>query len=80
MRDAEPVPDLPVCAHATAQGLRTPRALLVATMPWVFHARLASALRGIGMRIEDDVLVTPQGHEVLTAAIPKQPAELEALR
>lgn len=27
--------------------------------------------RGIGIRIEDDVLVTPTGHEVLTAAVPK---------
>ncbi|NJM77248.1 MAG: M24 family metallopeptidase [Acaryochloridaceae cyanobacterium RU_4_10] len=27
--------------------------------------------RGIGIRIEDDVLVTPTGNEVLTAAVPK---------
>jgi Xaa-Pro aminopeptidase len=38
------------------------------------------ALRDIGVRIEDDVLVTPAGCEVLTAAAPKQPAEVEALR
>lgn len=35
--------------------------------------------RGIGIRIEDDVLVTPGGHEVLTAAVPKSVAEVEAL-
>ena len=35
--------------------------------------------RGIGIRIEDDVLVTADGHDVLSAAIPKQPAELEAI-
>ena len=35
--------------------------------------------RGIGIRIEDDVLVTPDGHEVMTAAIPKSIAEVEAL-
>jgi Xaa-Pro aminopeptidase len=36
-------------------------------------------LRGIGIRVEDDVLVTADGHEVLTAAIPKEVAELERL-
>jgi Xaa-Pro aminopeptidase len=36
-------------------------------------------LRGIGIRVEDDVLVTPAGHEILTAAIPKEVDELEAL-
>lgn len=35
--------------------------------------------RGVGIRIEDDVLVTPHGHEVLTAAIPKTIGEIEAL-
>ncbi|MCE9593947.1 MAG: aminopeptidase P N-terminal domain-containing protein [Planctomycetes bacterium] len=35
--------------------------------------------RGIGIRIEDDVLVTPTGNEVLTRAIPKDPVELERL-
>lgn len=39
-----------------------------------------AALRGIGIRIEDDVLVTESGHEVLSAAAPKQIAEVEALR
>ncbi|MGK7877146.1 MAG: aminopeptidase P N-terminal domain-containing protein [Xenococcaceae cyanobacterium] len=33
--------------------------------------------RGIGIRIEDDVLVTPDGHEVLTAAVPKSVKEME---
>jgi Xaa-Pro aminopeptidase len=35
--------------------------------------------RGIGIRIEDDVAVTPGGHEVLTADIPKSVAEIEAI-
>ena len=32
---------------------------------------------GIGIRIEDDVLVTPDGHEVLTAGVPKAVDEVE---
>jgi Xaa-Pro aminopeptidase len=35
--------------------------------------------RGIGIRIEDDVLVTRDGHEVLTAAAPKTIKEIEAV-
>jgi Xaa-Pro aminopeptidase len=35
-------------------------------------------LRGIGVRIEDDVLVTDDGHENLTAAIPKSVADVQA--
>jgi Xaa-Pro aminopeptidase len=33
----------------------------------------------IGVRIEDDVAVTPTGHEVLTVAVPKTVAEIEEL-
>ncbi|HZO80205.1 MAG TPA: aminopeptidase P N-terminal domain-containing protein [Candidatus Binataceae bacterium] len=36
-------------------------------------------MRGMGIRIEDDVLVTDDGHEVLTAATPKTIDEIEAL-
>jgi Xaa-Pro aminopeptidase len=35
--------------------------------------------RGIGIRIEDDVLVTAEGHEILTGGVPKTIAEIESL-
>ena len=39
--------------------------------------RLAQFSDVRGIRIEDDVLVTAGGHDVLTKVIPKQPAEVE---
>ena len=35
--------------------------------------------RGIGIRIEDDLLVTEQGHEILTSGVPRTIPEIEAL-
>jgi Xaa-Pro aminopeptidase len=33
--------------------------------------------RGIGVRIEDDILVTPKGHRNLSASLPREPDEVE---
>ena len=43
------------------------------------HADVDPSFRGIGVRIEDDILVTVDGHENLTADIPKSASELEAV-
>lgn len=40
---------------------------------------VAPEFRGIGVRIEDDLLVTPEGFEVLTHDCPKEMEDLEAL-
>jgi Xaa-Pro aminopeptidase len=41
--------------------------------------RLPERFRGIGIRIEDDVLITADGHDILTSAVPKDPVEIEQL-
>jgi Xaa-Pro aminopeptidase len=42
-------------------------------------AHLPAHFRGIGIRVEDDVLVAAAGPDVLTAAAPKSVAEIEAV-
>jgi Xaa-Pro aminopeptidase len=42
-------------------------------------ADVPDGLRGLGVRIEDDILVTADGHENLTAACPKEIDALEAI-
>lgn len=40
----------------------------------------AAEYRGIGIRIEDDILITPTGCDVMTAGAPKAREEIEALK
>jgi Xaa-Pro aminopeptidase len=75
--------------HAAAPGEPTsirPRPLepgmILTIEPGIYVGARASAPEeyvGIGVRIEDDVLVTDEGHEVLTRGIPKETDALEAI-
>ena len=43
------------------------------------HEKVAKKWHNIGIRIEDDVLVTKEGYEVLSKDVPKEPDEIEAI-
>jgi Xaa-Pro aminopeptidase len=73
-----------VGAYHRGGGPRPLDAGMVLTVePGVYVAEDAEDIpdkyRGLGVRIEDDVLVTPEGFRVLTDKAPKQVEEIEAL-
>ena len=45
--------------------------------PFEGQPEIPERWRGIGIRIEDDILITAEGHEVLTAGVPKSVEEME---
>jgi Xaa-Pro aminopeptidase len=78
--------DVHDCAQARAEtykfGKLTP-GMVLTVEPGLYIAPeatdVAAEYRGIGIRIEDDILVTPDGHENLTISIPKEVSDLESL-
>ena len=62
---------------------RMPAGAILTVEPGLYFGkkdtRVPAELRGIGIRIEDDVLVTKRGPEVLTEAAPKTIRAIEAL-
>jgi len=67
-KDGKPRPLEPGMVFTVEPGLYVPAR----------EEKAPAHLRGIGVRIEDDVLVTDDGHENLTAAIPKTVDDVEA--
>ena len=41
--------------------------------------RVPKELRGVGIRIEDNILITDNGHENLTLALPSSVREIESV-
>ena len=72
-----------VGTYATNTGPRRLEPGMVLTVePGLYIGSLSGApdeLRGTGIRIEDDVLVTAEGREVLTGALPAGAADVEAM-
>jgi Xaa-Pro aminopeptidase len=77
--------DVHDCAHARDEtyrgGTLEPGTVLTIEPGLYFQPddlTVPAEYRGIGVRIEDDVLVTADGAEVLSAALPRHPDEVEA--
>ncbi len=68
-RAGEPRPLVPGMVLTVEPGLYVP----------LSHPEAPASLRGVGVRIEDDVLVTPDGHEVLSRDLPTHPDAIAAL-
>ena len=74
-----------VGSYQTGDGQSRPLAagIILTIEPGLYIAADAESVpdqyRGIGIRIEDDVLVTAGGHQVLTSKVPKEIEEIEKL-
>ena len=69
--------------HADGQPRPVESGIVMTVEPGLYIAEDAEGIpekyRGIGVRIEDDVLVTPEGFRVITDKAPKQIEEIETL-
>ena len=72
------------CVHETDGEFKTFQPGMVMTIePGLYvderTMKVPPAYRGIGVRIEDDILVTESGCKVITSGVPKEIEEIEAL-
>jgi Xaa-Pro aminopeptidase len=69
--------------HTDGQPRAVEAGIVMTVEPGLYISAAAEGVpdkyRGIGVRIEDDVLVTADGHRVLTDKAPKQIEEIESL-
>ncbi|MCA9580986.1 MAG: Xaa-Pro aminopeptidase [Myxococcales bacterium] len=73
-----------VGSYFVAEGKQRPLepGMVITVEPGIYvapGAEVDSKWHGIGIRIEDDLLVTESGNDVLTASIPKDPQEIESI-
>lgn len=66
--DASPRPLVPGMVLTVEPGLYVPE-----------NAEVDAAYRGIGIRIEDNLVVTAEGNDILTHGVPKDVVDIEAL-
>ena len=76
--------DVHDCAQARAQNYKYGKlesGMVLTVEPGLYFQTddltVPTKYRGIGVRIEDDVLVTKQGHRVLSSSLPRDPDEVE---
>lgn len=77
--------DVHDCAQARSENYREgelSEGMVITVEPGIYFKStdqlVPDELRGIGVRIEDDILITADGHENLSAALPRTPDDVEA--
>ncbi len=77
--------DVHDCAQARKENYREGTlapGMVITVEPGIYFREddllVPKEFRGIGVRIEDDVLITPDGNENLSATLPREPEQVEA--
>ncbi|XP_020627393.1 probable Xaa-Pro aminopeptidase 3 [Orbicella faveolata] len=69
--------------HLVSKGLGLHPGMVITVEPGIYisenNKNVPERYRGIGIRIEDDVLITENGPDVLTAECPKEVEDIERL-